>query len=206
MAVSLPVRQQAGGGVSRARQSRRPQGHGCNADERGGEVEQHRPGPVGRVLLAAGCIDDERVVLTRQLVRPCEVKRRKEGTGSALVAPCLIPVLHHRPCLPTCLSRQTQSTVWEAEALHPVLTQGAVQPFHVAQLDGHPRLVLVARGRAVRGQEDQDGGGHCGSLEAHLGESRSTHTWCSPPDGTRGRQGGSRWGEEGWGSHTAWGQ
>lgn len=50
-----------------------------------------------------------------------------------------------------------------------LLTQRVVQPIYVTQLDSDPRLALVAWDGARGGQEDQEGGGHCGSLKAHLG-------------------------------------
>lgn len=64
---------------------------------------------------------------------------------------------------------------------HRLLTQRAVQPIYVAHLDSDPWLALVAWDGAVGGQEDQEGGGHCRSLKAHLGRrARETLKACIP--------------------------
>jgi len=60
-------------------------------------------------------------------------------------------------------------TAQTCAAAHKFLTQSAVQPIYVAQLDIDPWLVLVAWDCAIGGQEDQEGGGQCRSLKAHLG-------------------------------------
>lgn len=44
--------------------------------------------------------------------------------------------------------------LWTGGTAHRMLTQRVVQPIHVTQLDGHLRLVLVAWGGAIRGQEE----------------------------------------------------
>lgn len=64
---------------------------------------------------------------------------------------------------------------------HRMLTQRVVQPIYVGQLDSHPRLALVAWDGAIRGQEDQEGGGHHRSLKAHLSRrARDTLRACIP--------------------------
>lgn len=79
MVATLIVLQEAGGeGVRGARLSQGPQGHGCDAHKGRGEVEKHRSNPWGWVLLAVGHIDDEGVVLARQLVHPCETGQREK--------------------------------------------------------------------------------------------------------------------------------
>lgn len=89
MATSLLVLQEAGAeGFRGARLSQGPQGNGCNAHKWRGEVEKHWSNLGEWVLLAVGHVDDEGVVLTRQLIRPCETRKRKKWLVQSRVYIC----------------------------------------------------------------------------------------------------------------------
>lgn len=86
-------------------------------------------------------------------------------------------------------------TAQTGAAARKLLTQRVVQPIYIAQLDSDPWLALVAWDGAIRGQEDQKRGGHCGSLKAHLcRRARGTlractlHTAFMIPNIVRGRE------------------